>query len=260
MIQSRHMAARAGHNRARDVINILISVVFVTAIGLAVTVTTSASAGYEFWIARLLYLIAAISVAVAYFVWIVTHRAESISTLLIGLVVAAIIVIGIPASFYWVDLRQQLTEPVSIDANITTYENAQLRQYTSLLAQRLRTFENSHDDELQSVNAKYDNDERERCFIYNDMKRLKNCMDKNLSERMAALMEVTMPYIDQYGKNFAPKIKALREEICTRIGMFPPFPPTGISLLDDQYGLGGMEHDPLSKVAFYLETLAKQLP
>lgn len=98
-------------NRARDVINILISTVFV-GIGLAVTITTSASTGYEFWIARLLYLIAMISVAVAYFVWIATHPTTSISTLLFGIAAAAVIVIGVPASFYWVDRRQH--PPMSI--------------------------------------------------------------------------------------------------------------------------------------------------
>jgi heme/copper-type cytochrome/quinol oxidase subunit 4 len=100
-------------NRPRDnVINILISVVFAIAIGLAVTVTTSASAGYEFWIARLLYLLAAISVAVAYFLWIATHSEASISTVSFGLVAAVLIVIGIPASFYWVDRREH--PPISI--------------------------------------------------------------------------------------------------------------------------------------------------
>src|ERR1700730_2127422 len=105
-------------NRARDVINILISTVFIlistvfVGIGLAVTITTSASTGYEFWIARLLYLIAMISVAVAYFVWIATHPTTSISTLLFGIAAAAVIVIGVPASFYWVDRRQH--PPMSI--------------------------------------------------------------------------------------------------------------------------------------------------
>jgi len=99
-------------NRARDVINMLTTIVFVTAIGLAVTVTTSASAGYEFWIARVLYLIAMISVAVAYLVWLGAYQTTSIYTLLCGMIVAALIVIGMPASFYWVDRRQH--PPMSV--------------------------------------------------------------------------------------------------------------------------------------------------
>jgi hypothetical protein len=50
--------------------------------------------------------------SVAYFLWIVTHSEASISTVSFGLVAAVLIVIGIPASFYWVDRREH--PPISI--------------------------------------------------------------------------------------------------------------------------------------------------
>jgi hypothetical protein len=92
------------------VIELLLGVIFSVALGAAFTMTTSAVTAAEFWIARACFVVAASAAAVAYLVWRERWRSRPISSLpaeiAFGMLAGLVVFIGLPASQYWVHLRE----------------------------------------------------------------------------------------------------------------------------------------------------------
>jgi hypothetical protein len=88
----------------------LLGIVFMAALAVAVTLTTSAITAAEFWFARVCFISAALAVVAAYFAWRAKWRSRPISSLLVeiifGLLTGGIVVIGLPTALYWVHSRE----------------------------------------------------------------------------------------------------------------------------------------------------------
>jgi hypothetical protein len=91
-------------------VELLLGVVFAVALGAAFTMTTSAATGVEFWIARACFVLAALAAAAAYLVWRARWRSQPISSwfaeIILGLLAICVVVVGLPASLYWVHVRE----------------------------------------------------------------------------------------------------------------------------------------------------------
>lgn len=62
----------------------------------------------------------------------------------------------------------------------------------------------------------------------------------------------------EFEARFRPMALALREEMCRRLGFFPPFPPDHHAVALDYGMLAGVH--PIGEAAAYLERLARGLP
>jgi hypothetical protein len=92
-------------------IEILLSVVCVTAAGFGVTFGTSGTVAGEFLFARVCFVVAATALIAAYVTWLVKTRRKPLSPIArqitLGLLVSAFVLIGLPWSLWWVHAREQ---------------------------------------------------------------------------------------------------------------------------------------------------------
>jgi hypothetical protein len=102
-------------------IEILIGVVFTLAVGVGVAMTTSATTGAEFWVARGCFGIAGAALLVAYVFWVWSGPRDPSWRVLAGAIVGVLVVAGTTETILWVNFRQQQS-----DAQKVSQETAQL--------------------------------------------------------------------------------------------------------------------------------------
>jgi hypothetical protein len=90
---------------AMGAVELLISVIFVLALGVGITLTTSAISPPEFFWTRICYILAATALAAGYFLWISQAPRSAWTRVLLGSVVGISVFVGLPALLQWVNVR-----------------------------------------------------------------------------------------------------------------------------------------------------------
>jgi hypothetical protein len=86
-------------------VELLIGVIFVLALGVGITLTTSAISPPEFFWTRICYILAATALAAGYFLWISQAPRSAWMRVLLGSVVGISVFVGLPALLQWVNVR-----------------------------------------------------------------------------------------------------------------------------------------------------------
>jgi hypothetical protein len=89
------------------IIEILVSVIFVLAIGVGVSLAMGESSRKEFLFARLCFITAALALAGAYFYWLHETNQSSGLKIIFGIVTTIVIVVGLPITLRWVNNREK---------------------------------------------------------------------------------------------------------------------------------------------------------
>jgi hypothetical protein len=139
---------------ARD---ILVGVVCTVCVGLGVALATSAHTALEFWAARACFIVAALGLVGAYFLWLREDVHERVVRYALGAVLIVLVIVGTPATILWINYREgaesspapsvqdlQNKELLALSAYLETdplpYQMAVLRYNIMIQDQRARYF------------------------------------------------------------------------------------------------------------------------
>jgi hypothetical protein len=134
----------------------------------------------------------------------------------------------------------------SATKNISQLSNEQLRSRVSELAAAMRTFEAGYKDtQAQEAVPRIlppDTPQEQRQAAWN--------------ARMSRMTSHSMAAQSQFRIQFLPQALALREALCNKLGIMPPYQTGRVAL--DVGMMAGVS--PVSDAADYLESLARRLP